>query len=53
MAGVEDREVWERRPFPLERLPRDARPCTDIIQAVDPLGETFSLANLNHRTIVV
>ena len=25
MAGAEDREVWERRPFPLERLVRDAR----------------------------
>ena len=25
MAGAEDRKVWERRPFPLERLVRDAR----------------------------
>jgi hypothetical protein len=26
MGGAEDRGVWERRPFPLERLVRDARP---------------------------
>jgi len=25
MAGAEDREVWERRPFPFERLVRDAQ----------------------------
>jgi hypothetical protein len=34
MAGAEDREVWERRPFPLERLVRDARPSASQFRIV-------------------
>jgi hypothetical protein len=49
MAGAEDPEVWERRPFPLERLVRDARIsarrsfaslCEKQVDRADPLGRS-------------
>src|SRR4030042_896207 len=49
MAGAEDREVWGRRPFPLERLIRDARisarrsfalSCEKQVDRADPPGRS-------------